>query len=112
LHLLPREEGIAQASIEDDCGRSLAGAVDVHLVAADVEKLSGHGMEATLAGLGDVFIDETDDEDSNDQSDEHANSGMKQRLGNGGGILRLGHARLPGKSTRAAAAAPRLADFT
>ena len=58
LHFAPREIGIPEAGVENHGGGSLARAVDVHLVAADVDELAGHGMKAAIARLGNVLVEE------------------------------------------------------
>lgn len=51
LHFAPRNVTIAQAGIENHRRSFLPHAINVHLVAVDVDELTRHGMETAIAGF-------------------------------------------------------------
>jgi len=57
LYFVPRHVGIAEAGIEDHRWSSLPHAIDVHGVAADVDKLAREGVSPTVARGGENLVD-------------------------------------------------------
>jgi hypothetical protein len=54
----------------------------MHSVAADVDKSAQHGMEATITGLGNVFVEESGDckKDDEDERNSYENPEPRARL--------------------------------
>src|ERR1035438_8377547 len=99
LHLVPGNVGVAKTGIENYRGSSLAGAMDVHLVPAHVDALTGHGMKTAVAGLGDVLINETRRREDNDKDDQASDDDAQPRAGlirrRSSRLIRVRHFPLP-----------------
>src|SRR5208337_917763 len=72
LHLLPHDIGVTQAGVEDDGGTSLAGAIDVHPVAADINEPARHGIKSAVASLRDVLVEKSSGGEDHEQHEQAA----------------------------------------